>query len=170
VKETCTFGAPVDWRAKTAKAKKSRATLRTDRRFITSVSHINGSPSPELKRIQADFIFAIDRFQARGPRHLQPCLLLCWPRGTPLEQGPSMTSINYLRYVSYALFAIGLINLRYQSGEDNLAVRTFIIVGTGAVLFALTFSEPGKKLLSGKVGKSLAWLVAITATIFAILN
>lgn len=81
-----------------------------------------------------------------------------------------MTSINYLRYVSYALFAIGLINLRYQSGEDNLAVRTFIIVGTGVVLFALTFSEPGKKLLSGKVGKSLAWLVAITATIFAILN
>ena len=46
-----------------------------------------------------------------------------------------MTSINYLRYVSYALFAIGLINLRYQSGEDNLGVRTLIIVGTGVVIF-----------------------------------
>jgi len=81
-----------------------------------------------------------------------------------------MTSINYLRYVSYALFAIGLINLRYQSGEDNLGVRTLIIVGTGVVIFGLTFLEPGKKLLSGKVGKTLAWLIAISATIFAILN
>ena len=81
-----------------------------------------------------------------------------------------MTSVNYLRYVSYALFAIGLINLRYQSGEDNLGIRTLIIVGTGVVIFALTFLEPGKKLLSGKLGKTIAWLIAITATIFAILN
>lgn len=81
-----------------------------------------------------------------------------------------MTSIHYLRYVSYALFAIGLINLRYQSGEDNLALRTLIIVGTGIAIFALTSFEPGKKILSGKVGKTLAWLIAITATVFAILN
>lgn len=81
-----------------------------------------------------------------------------------------MTSINYLRYVSYALFAIGLINLRYQSGENNLGVRTLIIVGTGVVIFGLTFLEPGKKLLSGKFGKTLAWLIAISATIFAIFN
>lgn len=81
-----------------------------------------------------------------------------------------MTSINYLRYVAYALFAIGLINLRYQSGESNLATRTVIIVGTGIVIFGLTFFEPGKKLLSGKVGKTIAWIIAITATIFAILN
>ena len=81
-----------------------------------------------------------------------------------------MTSINYLRYVAYALFAICLINLRYQSGESNLATRTVIIVGTGIVIFGLTFFEPGKKLLSGKVGKTIAWIIAITATIFAILN
>lgn len=81
-----------------------------------------------------------------------------------------MTSINYLRYVAYALFAIGLINLRYQSGESNLATRTVIIVGTGIVIFGLTFFEPGRKLLSGKVGKTIAWIIAITATIFAILN
>ena len=45
-----------------------------------------------------------------------------------------MTSINYLRYVSYALFAIGLINLRYQSGESDLALRTLIIVGNGGII------------------------------------
>ena len=81
-----------------------------------------------------------------------------------------MTSINYLRYVSYALFAIGLINLRYQSGESNLAARTLIIVGTGVVIFGLTFFEPGKKFISSKVGKTITWIIAITATLFAILN
>ena len=81
-----------------------------------------------------------------------------------------MTSINYLRYFSYALFAIGLINLRYQSGESNLAIRTLIIVGTGAIIFGLTFLEPGKKFISSKVGKMITWIIAITATLFAILN
>lgn len=81
-----------------------------------------------------------------------------------------MTSINYLRYVAYALFAIGLINLRYQSGESDLALRTFIIVGTGVVIFALTYIKAGQKLLANPAGKALSWLVAIAATLFAILN
>lgn len=81
-----------------------------------------------------------------------------------------MTSVNYLRYVAYALFAVGLINLRYQSGEDNLGLRTFIITGTGVVIFALTFFSPGKKVLSTPAGKVFAWLIAIAATLFAILN
>jgi amino acid transporter len=81
-----------------------------------------------------------------------------------------MTSINYLRYVAYALFAIGLINLRYQSGESDLALRTLIIVGTGIVIFALTYIKAGQKLLANPAGKALSWLVAIAATLFAILN
>ena len=81
-----------------------------------------------------------------------------------------MTSINYLRYVAYALFAIGLINLRYQSGESGLALRTLIIVGTGIVIFALTYIKAGQKLLANPAGKALSWLVAIAATLFAILN
>jgi hypothetical protein len=39
-----------------------------------------------------------------------------------------MTSIQYLRYVAYALFAVGIINLRYQSGahrwHGNSSLRT----------------------------------------------
>ena len=81
-----------------------------------------------------------------------------------------MTSLQYLRYVAYALFAIGLINLRYQSGEENLGLRTFLIVGTGLTLFALTYFNLGKSVLSTSAGQVMAWLIAIAATLFAILN
>ena len=81
-----------------------------------------------------------------------------------------MTSLQYLRYVAYALFAVGIINLRYQSGEDNLAARTFIIAGTGVLIFALTYFNLGKKALTKTSGKVIAWLLAIAATLFAILN
>lgn len=81
-----------------------------------------------------------------------------------------MTSLQYLRYVAYALFAVGIINLRYQSGEDNLAVRTLIIAGTGILIFALTYFNVGKKALSKTSGKVIAWLIAIVATLFAIFN
>ena len=81
-----------------------------------------------------------------------------------------MTSLQYLRYVAYALFAIGLINLRYQSGEENLGLRTFLIVGTGLTLFALTYFNLGKSVLSASTGKVMAWLIAMAATLFAILN
>ena len=81
-----------------------------------------------------------------------------------------MTSLQYLRYVAYALFAVGIINLRYQSGEEDLGIRTVLIVGTGVVLFALTYFNFGKKALASPSGKILAWIAAIAATLFAILN
>lgn len=81
-----------------------------------------------------------------------------------------MNHVNYLRYVAYALFAVGLINLRYQSGEENLAVRTLFITGTGIIIFALTYFGFGKKFLASYLGKTVAWLLALAATLFAILN
>ena len=81
-----------------------------------------------------------------------------------------MTSVQYLRYVAYALFAVGIINLRYQSGEDGLGITTAFIVGTGVLLFALTYFSFGKILLAKPVGKVVAWIMAIAATLFAILN
>jgi hypothetical protein len=45
-----------------------------------------------------------------------------------------------------------------------------IITGTGIVIFALTYFGPGKKFLASSLGKSVAWLLAIAAALFAILN
>ena len=81
-----------------------------------------------------------------------------------------MTSIQYFRYGAYALIAIGLINLRYQTGKDDLATTTFLIVGAGVLIFALTYLNAGKKYLATVPGKILTTLVAVAAGLFAILN
>lgn len=81
-----------------------------------------------------------------------------------------MTSVNYFRYAAYALIAIGLINLRYQTGKDDLAFTTILIVGAGVLIFGLTYLEAGKRYLATVPGKILTTLVAVAAGIFAILN
>lgn len=81
-----------------------------------------------------------------------------------------MSSLQYFRYTAYALIAIGLINLTYQNSKDDLAATTLLIVGTGAVIFALTFFGFGKKFLSSIAGKVLTSLAAIIAAVIAILN
>ncbi len=81
-----------------------------------------------------------------------------------------MSKPNYFRYSAYALIAIGLINLRYQSGKSDLNTTTFLIVGTGVVIFALTYLNFGKKFLSSLAGKVIVSLTAIAAGLLAILN
>lgn len=81
-----------------------------------------------------------------------------------------MSSLQYFRYAAYALIAIGLINLTYQNSKDDLAGTTFLIVGTGVVIFALTYFGFGKKLLATVAGKVLISVAAAAAALFAILN
>jgi hypothetical protein len=70
---------------------------------------------------------------------------------------------NYFRYTAYALIAVGLINLRYQSGKSDLNTTTFLIVGTGAVIFALTYLNFGKRILNSLAGKVVVSLAALLA-------
>ena len=81
-----------------------------------------------------------------------------------------MSALQYFRYTAYALIAVGLINLRYQSGKSDLSTTTFLIVGTGAVIFALTCLGFGKKFLTSLGGKVIVSLAAIAAGLLAILN
>lgn len=81
-----------------------------------------------------------------------------------------MTALQYFRYVAYALIAVGLINLRYQSGKSDLVYTTLIIVGVGVVIFALTYLSVGKKFLSTAGGKVVTAAAAIVAAAVAILN
>jgi hypothetical protein len=74
-----------------------------------------------------------------------------------------MNMLNNYRFGSYALLAMGLINLRYQTGsEGNLSTSSVLIVISGAV-FILTFiPKVSSILLKGPIKKlSLVLLVAL---------
>jgi hypothetical protein len=74
-----------------------------------------------------------------------------------------MNQLNNYRFGSYALLAMGLINLRYQSGSvGNLSTSSVLIVIGGAV-FILTFiPKVSSILLKGPIKKlSLVLLVAL---------
>ena len=51
----------------------------------------------------------------------------------------SKYALNNYRMAGYLLIALGLINLRYQSGADSILARSLFIILPGLVLVALTF-------------------------------
>ena len=81
-----------------------------------------------------------------------------------------MSPVSYLRYLAYALFALGLINLRYQTGASDLFLKTVVISGTGVIIFALTYLNFGKALFAKSFGRTITWIIGIAAIIFAIIN
>ena len=56
---------------------------------------------------------------------------------------------------AYAAFAVGLINLRYQTGSDNNLVKSAALFLPGALLLLLTFTSFGKKWLESKTAAAI---------------
>ena len=81
-----------------------------------------------------------------------------------------MSPLSYLRYLAYALFALGLINLRYQTGASDLILKTVLISGTGVIIFALTYINFGKAFPAKSFGRAITWAIGIATIIFAIIN
>jgi len=74
-----------------------------------------------------------------------------------------------LRYGGYLLIALGLINLRYQTGHDNVLIHSLTIVIPGLILLAATFTKATQKYLANRtiqivVGILTALLVAYSFT------
>ena len=57
-----------------------------------------------------------------------------------------MITINNYRFGAYALFAMGLINLRYQTGSDGNLSKSSVLIAVGAIALALTFIPKVKDL------------------------
>ena len=55
----------------------------------------------------------------------------------------------------YLLLAVGLINLRYQTGQDNNLGKSLTLIIPGALLLAITFIDAGKKWLHTKAATAL---------------
>jgi VIT1/CCC1 family predicted Fe2+/Mn2+ transporter len=74
-----------------------------------------------------------------------------------------------LRYGGYLLIALGLINLRYQTGHHNVLMHSLTIVIPGLILLAATFAKSTQKYLANRtiqivVGILAALLVAYSFT------
>ena len=80
-----------------------------------------------------------------------------------------MNQLNNYRFGSYALLAMGLINLRYQTGSDaNLSTSSLLIV-TGLLVFILTFIPRISSMLLNKSIKRASLLLFIALIIYGIL-
>lgn len=58
--------------------------------------------------------------------------------------------INNYRMAAYAALAVGLINLRYQTGAESNFSKSAALFIPGALLIALTFTSFGKKWLESR--------------------
>jgi hypothetical protein len=81
----------------------------------------------------------------------------------------SKYALNNYRMASYLLFAIGLINLRYQTGKDGVLLNSAAIFLPGFIALTLTFIKGAHGFLAkrevmialGVIGAVLvAWAIS----------
>ena len=78
--------------------------------------------------------------------------------------------INNYRMGGYLLFACGLINLRYQWGESDVATRSAIIFIPGALIIGATFIPAALKVMARREIKLLFAALGIAIAVFAVTN
>lgn len=78
--------------------------------------------------------------------------------------------INNYRMGGYLLIAVGLINLRYQSGQSNVLGHSLIIILPGTLLLGSTWISSLSKTLNHRSTKALALAIGLGLVVFAIFN
>jgi hypothetical protein len=63
--------------------------------------------------------------------------------------------INNYRMGAYAALAAGLINLRYQTGAESNLSKSLVLIIPGALLFAISFTQFGKRLLQRQTAAAI---------------
>ena len=74
--------------------------------------------------------------------------------------------INNYRFGAYALLAIGLINLRYQTGSANNFNNSSVLIGIGLIGLLITFTPKLNVKLSKQVVKNSALVIFIAAILY----
>ena len=80
-----------------------------------------------------------------------------------------MHPINNYRFGAYALFAMGLINLRYQTGSDGNLSKSSVLITIGAIVLALTFIPKLNNFFMKKLVKSLSLILLAVLIAYGIL-
>jgi amino acid transporter len=81
-----------------------------------------------------------------------------------------MHPLTPLRWMSYMLIALGLINWRYQSAEPGTFNNSMVIIAIGAILLIATFVPQVSTYFTRPPLKFIAWIVSVGAVLFAIIN
>jgi len=79
-----------------------------------------------------------------------------------------MNQLNYYRFAAYALFATGLLNLRYQTGSEGNLSKSSVLILIGAVILGLTFISKFSNILMKRAVKLIslaAFIILITYSI-----
>ena len=76
---------------------------------------------------------------------------------------------NY-RIGGYLLVAIGLLNLRYQTGEPGVVTKSLIILAPGALVLILSFIPKTAAMLNSKTVQRISIVIGIATIIFAAVN
>jgi len=78
--------------------------------------------------------------------------------------------ISNYRMGGYLLIALGLINLRYQSGSNNVVANSLILVIPGAVLLFSTWISSISKVFDLGLTKVLTLGLGLALVAFAVFN
>lgn len=76
---------------------------------------------------------------------------------------------NY-RWGGYLLVAMGLLNLRYQTGESGVLTKSLVILTPGALILILSFIPKTASLLSTKAAQTISIVIGIATIIYAAIN
>jgi hypothetical protein len=80
-----------------------------------------------------------------------------------------MNPLNNYRFGAYALFAMGLINLRYQTGSDGNLSKSSVLVAIGAIVLVLTFIPKLNDFFMKKLVKTLSLVLLAVLIAYGIL-
>lgn len=68
---------------------------------------------------------------------------------------------------AYGALAVGLINLRYQSGADGNLLKSLALIIPGILLLAISFIEVGKKWLATKTAAQVVTAIWVLLLIYS---
>ena len=86
-----------------------------------------------------------------------------------IEEGLSLAMTNY-RLGGYLLVAIGLLNLRYQTGEPGVVRNSLIILAPGALILILSFIPKTAEMLNTKTAQKISIVIGLASILFAAVN
>ena len=70
----------------------------------------------------------------------------------------------------YLLLALGLINLRYQTGKTGILANSLILIIPGALLLVMTLFAAGKNVLHKKAATAIVMTLGGLLVVYAFLN